>query len=186
MRLFDTHCHFDAKAPEEVAAILARAKAAGVERLVAVGGSREMNEGAVCAAQCAAQTEGSPVVLTAFGYDMDGVDLNGDGGIGDAALPTDDGRDALCRVRGGIGDAALPLYIGRGASPMRPQEVSQLSPNKPAAFGFAEPAGQAISQIAVTDFDGTRSHDSVSETPRRFVASSASMISRLRSSGISP
>ena len=75
MRLFDTHCHFDAKAPEEVAAILARAKAAGVARLVAVGGSREMNEGAVCAAQCAAQTEGSPVVLTSFGYDMDGVDL---------------------------------------------------------------------------------------------------------------
>ena len=77
MRLFDTHCHFDAKAPEEVAAILARAKAAGVARLVAVGGSREMNEGAVCAAQCAAQTEGSPVVLTAFGYDMDGVDFEG-------------------------------------------------------------------------------------------------------------
>ena len=141
MRLFDTHCHFDAKAPEEVAAILARAKAAGVERLVAVGGSREMNEGAVCAAQCAAQTEGSPVVLTAFGYDMDGVDLNGDGGIGDAALPADDGRDALCRVRGGIGDAALPLYIGRGASPMRPQDphsiirLSDYSIISPSAIG---------------------------------------------------
>ena len=89
MRLFDTHCHFDAKSPDEVAAILARARAAGVEKLLAVGGSREMNEGAVCAARCAAQTEGKrkkeegrseegqfPVVLTAYGYDMDGVDLN--------------------------------------------------------------------------------------------------------------
>ena len=98
MRLFDTHCHFDAKSPEAAAEILRRARAAGVEKLLAVGGSREMNEGACCAAQCAAQTEGKrkkeegrgaveegrraegqlPVVLTAYGYDMDGVDLEGE------------------------------------------------------------------------------------------------------------
>ena len=30
--------------------------------------------------------------------------------------------------RGGIGNAALPTYAGRGASPMRPQEVAQLPP----------------------------------------------------------
>ena len=82
MRLFDTHCHFDAKDQAETAAILSRARAAGVEKLLAVGGSREMNEGAVCAAQCAAQTSGmgsgepGVTVLTAFGYDMDGVDLS--------------------------------------------------------------------------------------------------------------
>jgi len=81
MRLFDTHCHFDAKSPEAAAEILRRARAAGVEKLLAVGGSREMNEGACCAAQCAAQHGGTgngergTVVLTAFGYDMDGVDL---------------------------------------------------------------------------------------------------------------
>ena len=91
MRLFDTHCHFDAKSPEAAAEILRRARAAGVEKLLAVGGSREMNEGACCAAQCAARTEGKrkkeegrsvvgqfPVVLTAYGYDMDGVDFNKD------------------------------------------------------------------------------------------------------------
>ena len=47
------------------------------------------------------------------------------GGIGDAALPAYDGREALCRVCGGIGDAVLPMYTGRGASPMRPQRVLQ-------------------------------------------------------------
>ena len=79
MRLFDTHCHFDAKDQAETSAILARARAAGVEKLLAVGGSREMNEGAVCAAQTSGMGSGEPgvTVLTAFGYDMDGVDFEG-------------------------------------------------------------------------------------------------------------
>lgn len=88
MRLFDTHCHFDASDSAAVADILMRARAVGVERILAVGGSSEMNEGAFCAARCAAQNGGGtgngddggsngrfPAVLTSFGYDMDGVDL---------------------------------------------------------------------------------------------------------------
>ena len=37
MRLFDTHCHFETADAGEIADILSRAKAAGVERLMAVG-----------------------------------------------------------------------------------------------------------------------------------------------------
>ena len=81
MRLFDTHCHFDAQDPASIAAILARAKAAGVEKLMAVGGSREMNEAANVAYGVQRGENGVgearsdlPTVVTAFGYDMDGVD----------------------------------------------------------------------------------------------------------------
>lgn len=84
MRLFDTHCHFDALDHSEVAAILKRARAAGVERVLAVGGGREMNDGACVAyavrhGTAADQSERSemPDVATAFGYDMDGVDMEG-------------------------------------------------------------------------------------------------------------
>lgn len=84
MRLFDTHCHFDAQDPAAIAAILARAKAAGVEKLMAVGGSREMNEAAMLAQgevkrkkeEGKSAEEPFPAVVTAFGYDMDGVDLS--------------------------------------------------------------------------------------------------------------
>ncbi len=50
MRLFDTHCHFETCDAKEIAAILARAKAAGVEKLMAVGGSPDLNASAVAAA----------------------------------------------------------------------------------------------------------------------------------------
>ena len=99
MRLFDTHCHFDASDPAVVADVLVRAKAAGVERILAVGGSREMNEGAFCAARCAAQDGekkgsgsdggrdvGFPAVTASFGYDMDGVDLTQDDDVLDDTL----------------------------------------------------------------------------------------------------
>ena len=45
MRLFDTHAHFDGFAAEgRVAAVLARAAAAGVEKMCAVGSSEASNE----------------------------------------------------------------------------------------------------------------------------------------------
>lgn len=88
MRLFDTHCHFDARDPAGIAAILSRARAAGVERLMAVGGSREMNEAARVAYGVQHGEGGAgearrdlPAVVTAFGHDMDGVDWD---------RPTDD------------------------------------------------------------------------------------------------
>ena len=77
MRLFDTHCHFETTDADEVAAVLARAKAAGVEKLMAVGGSPSLNAAAVAAAELGRRAEGggqgdvSPVVLCAVGFDRD-------------------------------------------------------------------------------------------------------------------
>lgn len=44
IELFDTHAHFEGS-PEETAAIVARARAAGVTRILAVGGSESLNRG---------------------------------------------------------------------------------------------------------------------------------------------
>ena len=46
---YDTHAHFEG-APLETAAVLGRAFASGVTRLVAVGGSAAHNAGALAAA----------------------------------------------------------------------------------------------------------------------------------------
>lgn len=70
MDLFDTHCHFES-GPDEIAGTLARASAAGVTRLMAVGGSEALNRGVAAAAQKAAQTPGLKQVFTALGYDRD-------------------------------------------------------------------------------------------------------------------
>ena len=75
MRLFDTHCHFERADPMEIAATLARAKAAGVEKLMAVGGSDALNEAAQVAAQVAAECADAPKVCVALGYDRDQVGL---------------------------------------------------------------------------------------------------------------
>ena len=64
MKLFDTHCHFETCDETEIAAILARAKAAGVEKLMAVGGSPALNAAAIAAASF-------PSVICAIGYDRD-------------------------------------------------------------------------------------------------------------------
>jgi TatD DNase family protein len=48
MELFDTHAHFEGSAAE-IAAQLDRARAAGVARVMAVGGSEELNAAARCA-----------------------------------------------------------------------------------------------------------------------------------------
>ena len=73
MRLFDTHCHFEKADPTAIAAILERAKAAGVEKLMAVGGSAALNEAAEVAAQVAAESAVSPVVCVALGYDREQI-----------------------------------------------------------------------------------------------------------------
>ena len=49
MRLFDTHCHFERADAGEIATILARARSAGVEKLMAVGGSPTLNASAILA-----------------------------------------------------------------------------------------------------------------------------------------
>ena len=73
MRLFDTHCHFDRADPTEIAAILERAKAAGVEKLMAVGGSPKLNESAALAVEVAADALVAPQVICAAGLDRDQV-----------------------------------------------------------------------------------------------------------------
>ena len=73
MRLFDTHCHFDRADPTEIAPILERAKAAGVEKLMAVGGSPKLNESAALAVAVAADALVAPQVICAVGLDRDQV-----------------------------------------------------------------------------------------------------------------
>ena len=83
MRLFDTHCHFETADAGEIAAIAARARAAGVERMMAVGGSAALNSAAVAAAKLASAESRMengkrgdgllPTVLCAIGFDREQV-----------------------------------------------------------------------------------------------------------------
>lgn len=72
MELFDTHAHF-AEDRAKVASVLARAAAAGVTRLTAVGGSPELNRSARLAAEVAAADPTLPKVLLAVGMDRDQI-----------------------------------------------------------------------------------------------------------------
>lgn len=70
MALFDTHAHFDGFAAEgSVAAVLARAVAAGVEKMCAVGSSEASNELVVRLAG-----EHPETLVAAVGYDRDQLD----------------------------------------------------------------------------------------------------------------
>ena len=79
MRLFDTHCHFETSDANEIAAILSRAKAAGVEKVMAVGGSPTLNAAAIAAAtlenvKCKMENgklRSLPEVVCAIGCDRD-------------------------------------------------------------------------------------------------------------------
>ena len=79
MRLFDTHCHFETTDADEISATLSRAKAAGVEKVMAVGGSPALNAAAVAAAtlenvKCRMENgelRSLPDVVYAIGYDRD-------------------------------------------------------------------------------------------------------------------
>ena len=78
MRLYDTHCHFERAEPTEIAAILSRAKAAGVEKLMAVGGSPALNESAALAVMVGKRDEmggvgDMPEVLYAIGRDREQI-----------------------------------------------------------------------------------------------------------------
>lgn len=79
MRLFDTHCHFERADAGEIAAILARAKSAGVEKLMAVGGSPTLNASAMLAFNegTRKREQGTsldiPEVLYAVGLDRDQI-----------------------------------------------------------------------------------------------------------------
>ena len=75
MRLFDTHCHFERADADEIAAILSRAKEVGVEKLMAVGGSDQLNLSAQLAAseELRVKSEELPRVVCAFGYDREQI-----------------------------------------------------------------------------------------------------------------
>ena len=73
MRLYDTHCHFERAVPTEIAAILSRAKAAGVEKLMAVGGSPALNESAALAGEVANEALVAPKVVCAVGLDREQI-----------------------------------------------------------------------------------------------------------------
>lgn len=88
MRLFDTHCHFETADADEIAAVLTRANAAGVEKIMAVGGSPALNSAAIMAAELSkgrgkreegrsgeneGRSEAFPVVVCAIGLDRDQV-----------------------------------------------------------------------------------------------------------------
>ena len=83
MRLFDTHCHFETRDAAEIAAILSRAKAAGVEKLMAVGGSPELNSSVVIAVETANNENSMPTVLGAVGFDRDQAGKIGAGSLHD-------------------------------------------------------------------------------------------------------
>ena len=78
MRLYDTHCHFERADPTEIAAILSRAKAAGVEKLMAVGGSPALNESAALAVQVANEALVAPKFVCAVGLDREQVNKHRD------------------------------------------------------------------------------------------------------------
>lgn len=73
MEIYDSHAHFEAR-DADVASVLARASAAGVTRILAVGGSGELNDGAVCAERL-----GGGMVRTALGFDRDQAKTRGGG-----------------------------------------------------------------------------------------------------------
>lgn len=95
MELFDTHAHFEGS-QEETAVLLARARAAGVTRVMAVGGSDALNRGVgLAAAAVAAEPEAGPLpaVFRAIGWDRDqagkelpALDYTGVAAVGEIGL----------------------------------------------------------------------------------------------------
>ena len=100
MRLYDTHCHFERADPTEIAAILSRAKAAGVEKLMAVGGSPALNESAALAVEVANEALVAPKVICAVGYDREQINKHRD-------TETQSSSNPLC--------ASVPLCLNQKA-----------------------------------------------------------------------
>ena len=112
MKLYDTHCHFERADPTEIAAILSRAKAAGVEKLMAVGGSPALNESAALAVEVAAEAFVAPKAVCAVGFDREQI-----------GKPREDFRRETEDVRG-------PETVD-----LRPGLQSNVSGPSPAAIG---------------------------------------------------
>lgn len=76
MNLFDTHAHFTGS-EEEISQLLRRAREAGVTRVLAVGGSDELNKGVNDAFNLtAADASLYPKVYKAIGFDRDQIDCD--------------------------------------------------------------------------------------------------------------
>ena len=103
MRLYDTHCHFERADPTEIAAVLARAKAAGVEKLMAVGGSPALNESAALAVQVAEETVVSPKVCCAVGLDREQINKHRDTETQSLSSP-------LCLNQKALGEIGLDYH----------------------------------------------------------------------------
>ncbi|MBR3086474.1 MAG: TatD family hydrolase [Kiritimatiellae bacterium] len=73
MRLFDSHCHFTSCRREEIAPLLERAREAGVAKILAVGGSAELDAAALAAAGVAEGDPALPEVVVACGRDRDQI-----------------------------------------------------------------------------------------------------------------
>ena len=126
MRLFDTHCHFETRDADEIAAILSRAKAAGVEKLMAVGGSPELNSSAVAAVETAngggapgggrGDREESPLpaVLAAVGFDRDQVGKSCAGTVRDGLSALLD-RPAPLVHFSAVGEIGLDYHYSPGS-----------------------------------------------------------------------
>lgn len=71
MEAYDSHAHFEAR-DADVASVLERARAAGVARVLAVGGSAELNDGALCAERL-----GGGMARAALGFDRDQAEARG-------------------------------------------------------------------------------------------------------------
>lgn len=92
MEIFDTHCHFENDTP--TSKVLVRAKAAGVSRIMAVGGSAELNACAAAARKTASSDPARmPSVCLALGYDRDQIgrdmpeiDYSGIAAVGEIGL----------------------------------------------------------------------------------------------------
>lgn len=93
MNLFDTHAHFTGS-EDEISLLLARAHEAGVTRILAVGGSGELNKGSDDASRIAC-SDGSiyPKVYKAIGFDRDqtgydpsSLDFTGASAVGEIGL----------------------------------------------------------------------------------------------------
>ena len=69
MRFYDTHCHFESADETTIAATVRRAREAGVEKMLAVGGSESLNKTAIAAA--IGHVEDG--VSCALGYDRDQI-----------------------------------------------------------------------------------------------------------------
>ena len=105
MKLFDTHAHFDPFAADgSVGAVLARAAAAGVARMCAVGSSAASNELVVDLAQAHPEA-----LVAAVGYDRDQLEK-----------PRDLGALAALAARPGVaavGEIGLDYYYSAETAP---------------------------------------------------------------------